>query len=244
MSYSCDKPTVGPPGTSKTQLRRQQRRHTQHCYMLLQNKLLALLRPTPASAIQVEDLETFRADLFAEKVESPQLEEFIEPEHVHANICNWCGTWMPLPMPVQTITCNSTSDAPEAGDSTTLEAGIPDFLDEVADIADPLKAIGLSEPPSLNDSLTVEPVLDKPNNQLDWAGLLLAPLLCEVVSHIRCSGGKAKANVDVAEPCTNRLKKYSFKRTRICEVPEAQSPSSPPTPQYYTEESSGECKTQ
>ena len=86
MIYSCNKPTVGPPGTSKTQLRRQQRRHTQHCHMLLQNKLLALLRPTPASGIQVEDLETFRADLLAEKVESPHLEELIEPEHVHANI--------------------------------------------------------------------------------------------------------------------------------------------------------------
>ena len=240
MSYSCNKPTVGPPGTSKTQLRRQQRRHTQHCYMLLQNKLLALLRPTPAAAILVEDLETFRADLFAEKVESPQLEEFIEPEHVHANICNWCGTWTPLPMPVQSITCNNTSDAPEAGDCTTLEAGIPDFLDEVAVIADPIKATGMSEPPSLNN----RPVFGKPNYQLDWAGLLLAPLLCEVVSHISCSGGRAKANVDVAEPCTNRLKMYSFKRTRICEVPEAQVPSLPPTPPYYTEGSTGECKTQ
>ena len=206
-----------------------------------------MLRPTPASAIKVEALETFRADLFAEKEITPQCEEITEPVHVHANICNWCGTWMPLPKPVQTIVSSNTAGTRSADESTTLEAGSPDVPDEVADSTEPIKTNELSEPSSLNNSLTIESERDKPNNQLDWAGLLFAPMLSEVVSHIRCR--KGKVNVDVAEPCINRLKKYSFKRTRICEVPETQPirsvlPSLPATPQYYTEESSGECKTQ
>ena len=48
----------------------------------------------------------------------------------------------------------------------------------------------------------------------------------------------------------SKLKRYCFKRTQLCEVPEAvhnswaSLPISPAAPQYYTEESTGECKTQ
>ena len=93
--------TVGPYGTrTRTQLRRQQRRHTQHCYLLLQSKLLALVKPMPA-AINVQDLESFRANLFSMPSElvaeqSPESIEILQRKESHqpdinsldANVCN------------------------------------------------------------------------------------------------------------------------------------------------------------
>ena len=71
-------------------------------------------------------------------------------------------------------------------------------------------------------------------------------------------GKQGQSNVIAAAALTTpgtcepiyRLKRYCFKRTRICEVPEtehislASQPILPVAPQYYTEESTGECKTQ
>ena len=61
-------PAVGPQqrGTNKTKLRRLQRKHTQHCYILLTNKLISLVRPIPETVVVVEDLEHFRAILYSD----------------------------------------------------------------------------------------------------------------------------------------------------------------------------------
>ena len=109
-------PAVGPPGTNRTHTRRQQRRHSQQCYKLLQSKLLALVTPLPAAAILASDLETFRQDLFKQKTEvaneriedlelkhsskphlTPHASEPIQSSDMYE--CNWCGIWQPLTIP-------------------------------------------------------------------------------------------------------------------------------------------------
>ena len=56
---------------TRTQLRRLQRKHTQHSYKLLKDKLIQLVRPMPPSAMQMTDLENFRATLFASAGKQP-----------------------------------------------------------------------------------------------------------------------------------------------------------------------------
>ena len=108
-------PAVGPPGTNRTHTRRQQRRHSQQCYKLLQSKLLALVTPLPAAAILASDLETVRQDLFKqtevanERIEDLELKHGSKPHltpHASEPIqssdmyeCNWCGIWQPLTIP-------------------------------------------------------------------------------------------------------------------------------------------------
>ena len=107
-------PAVGSPGSNlKTQLRRQQRRHSQQCYRLMQAKLLALVTPVPATAIRASDLETFRSNLFnpaaelvkvKESIDGWQLKQSPTPQLTSpASVCNWCGIWMPMPMPRQIV---------------------------------------------------------------------------------------------------------------------------------------------
>ena len=50
---------------TRTQRRRCNRKHTQHCYRAMKDKLVALLRPMPTDAIPASTLEPFRAALFA-----------------------------------------------------------------------------------------------------------------------------------------------------------------------------------
>ena len=50
---------------TRTQRRRCNRKHTQHCYRAMKDKLVALLRPMPSDAIPASTLEPFRAALFS-----------------------------------------------------------------------------------------------------------------------------------------------------------------------------------
>ena len=103
--------------SDKTQLRRLHRKHSQHSYKLLKLKLLNLVRPMPATAIHVQDLETFRASLFTipaevadkKSIDVPSLkvctqphppaeEPIVLPASVGIGMCSWCGIWQPLPI--------------------------------------------------------------------------------------------------------------------------------------------------
>ena len=87
------------PGHAKTntQVRRLQRKHTQHSYRQMKVKLLSLINPLPALAIKAADLEAFRESIYLAKV----VEDAAEPEPlllVHTDsMCSWCGIWQPLP---------------------------------------------------------------------------------------------------------------------------------------------------
>ena len=87
------------PGHAKTntQVRRLQRKHTQHSYRQMKVKLLSLINPLPALAIKAADLEAFRESIYLAKV----VEAAAEPEPLllahTSNMCSWCGIWQPLP---------------------------------------------------------------------------------------------------------------------------------------------------
>ena len=63
-------------------------------------KLLSLVSPLPAKAIQAADFEAFRESIYILKA----VEAAAEPEpfdlpalHSGRNMCSWCGIWQPLP---------------------------------------------------------------------------------------------------------------------------------------------------
>ena len=63
------KDTVAPPAhpghaKTNTQVRRLQRKHTQHSYRQMKVKLLSLINPSPALAIKAADLEAFRESIY------------------------------------------------------------------------------------------------------------------------------------------------------------------------------------
>ena len=89
------------PGQAKnltrTQLRRQQRKHTQQSYMLMKSKLISLVRPLPPTALIAEQLEAFRATLYIFASEEKAMQDTLEDTALVPITCNWCGTWMPMP---------------------------------------------------------------------------------------------------------------------------------------------------
>jgi len=73
-------------GMTKTQLRRQQRRHSQVSYNKLRLELLNVVKPLPYPAIVASDLEQFTTSLFDPVSET-----------CRGLSCKWCGIWLPLP---------------------------------------------------------------------------------------------------------------------------------------------------
>jgi len=114
--------TVGPTGpNSRTLLRKLQRKHTQHCYEQMKNRLLSIVKPIPSTALHADRLETFRANLYSASDEtSSPTDQITSPPTLHA--CNWCGTWMPIPM--QAII--TTIDTQAATAAETLENSCTD----------------------------------------------------------------------------------------------------------------------
>ena len=107
-------------------------------------------------------------------------------------------------------------------------------------------------PASPSLTFTVSPL----SQQLKAVDTAVDALLDECLCQTPCEMADVIYGATVPSPehshrrgCADKLKRYSFKRTRISEVPETQSrmsvlPSLPAAPQYYTDESTGECKTQ
>ena len=76
-------------GMTKTQLRRQQRRHSQVSYNKLRLELLNVVKPLPYPAIVASDLEQFTTSLFCTSGGAS--------EPCRGLSCKWCGIWLPLP---------------------------------------------------------------------------------------------------------------------------------------------------
>ena len=75
---------------TRTQLRRAQRKHTQHSYLVLKAKLQAVVTPLPR-AIPATDLETFRAELY-----DHAFTQMGDDQPVQSTTCISCGLWSPL----------------------------------------------------------------------------------------------------------------------------------------------------
>ena len=71
-------PAVAPPAypgyANRTKVRRLQRQHTQNSYKRMKDKLLSLVSPLPAPAIQAVDLEAFRESIYIVKAEAATAE--------------------------------------------------------------------------------------------------------------------------------------------------------------------------
>jgi len=77
-------PVIGAIMT-RSQLRRAQRKHTQQAYRLLQQRLLAVIRPSPPEGIIAVNLEEFRLNQYIPR-----------PQGRPNSTCSWCGVWTPL----------------------------------------------------------------------------------------------------------------------------------------------------
>jgi len=225
---SCNKPTVATPafaGTAnnKTRTRRLHRKHTEASYKHMKEKLLLIVQPLP-KAVYAADLEEFRHSLYCKEV-SPVL---IHDKPPCTNQCMWCGIWTPLPTPP--IIAVASTQQPlfqqlQACDKTV----------------DALLEVCLCQVPS-------EPEMATDDTR--------TPLTSEHVGkQEQCTAIDTEAVIPLwtsSELSMYRLKRYCFKRTRICEVPETMPDSgiyqssapAPSPPQYYTDESNGECRTQ
>ena len=127
MAISGSGTAVDPSGPSwKTRPRSLQRKHSQHSYMLMKEKLLNLVRPIPDTALQVERLESFREHLYTTVPTEPEplpLKDNTDsiPSNIPSNICcNWCGTWMPIPRQTYSAINLKHSDI-EATEATAAE---------------------------------------------------------------------------------------------------------------------------
>ena len=67
---------------TRTQLRRQQRKHSELSYRALKHRLVAVVTPAPASALKALDLEHFRAQLFSPVANASEKHEVDRAETV------------------------------------------------------------------------------------------------------------------------------------------------------------------
>ena len=84
-------------------------------------KLLSLVSPLPAPAIQAVDLEAFRESIYIVKAEAASAEP--EP-HVllidsGKNMCSWRGIWQPLPI-IPTDTTGELGNQPTVAMSAAV----------------------------------------------------------------------------------------------------------------------------
>ena len=186
--------------------------------------------------MQMTDLEDFRATLFASAGKQPHdaeedmvsLRAALQPTEAQlvpinaldAHVCNWCGTWMPIPKHTVMYSPEATPNT-EAMEITTAEILEPEPFHAVAvttaDITEQLSeaergdASGNNENKFMGDTLPI-----KSNKQWDFDGLIEVPMLCEVVSKIRDSE-KARERKLRSEgllfPTQPYLKKYRFLRS-------------------------------
>ena len=233
---------------TKTQLRRLQRKHTQHSYMLMKIKLLNLVRPIPTTALQAEELETFRAHLYtAEK--APEILPLppMDGSAVLSSVCCiWCGTWMPIPRQTVTAIINGPSNT-AASEATAAEEDVEGTLDADARFASvEITATGSeedSESIGFNNINIGAIPQELSNNSFDFfENLTGSPMLCEVVCNV---GGNA------AQGYIRHLRAQRVAALRARWVgrpfPGPLWLSSPPVSTmgpYSTDPHTGECKMQ
>ena len=251
-SWYSGGPTVAQPfvngcANNKTLLRRLQRKHTQASYRHMQTRLLCLVKPMP-KGVYSTDLESFRRSLYTEKDAKTDAE--IQSTCITCNLCNWCGIWTPLPPDRKFITAKITEN-----NGTNLERSLESSLAKLDSVVDTLLDACLCQSQLVEEVIHIEGYV--------------APAECFTVAeaserswHSNDKPGWKKycfkrSHHAVEDPNTIGTRSanfltdytYDFKRTRAlfeAEVPEAlPSASSSPRPgQYYTDESTGECKSQ
>ena len=208
---------LAPSSANKSLIRRLQRKHTAASYRHMKEKLLRIVQPIP-TAVLAADLEDFRHHLYYK--DAPLAPLATTPEQPCIHQCSWCGIWTPLPTKPQ----HATTKEPLVQQLEAVDATVDTLLETCL-------CQTRYELDSMGNSVDTEPILTA------------APIWKQV----------DKDATDIAAElsrCTHRLKRYCFKRTRICEVPGIMhksvsvQPITPKAPQYYTEESTGECKTQ
>ena len=129
-----------------------------------------------------------------------------------------------------TVAITETTDT-DAVDETTVE--IKADNDELSE------SFG-----SNNTNIISEPASEKSNIQLDFEGLLLAPLLCEIVSSFRCTElGELAADRQMrhCRASSLRARQVGSIYTGLSWLPSLQPVQSG---QYVTDPDTGECKTQ
>jgi len=98
----------------------------------MKNRLLSIVKPIPSTALHADRLETFRANLYSASDETRlPLDEITSPPTLHA--CNWCGTWMPIPMQANiAIIDTMAATAAETLENTCADKGpimlYPEFV--------------------------------------------------------------------------------------------------------------------
>ena len=226
---------------NRTLLRRLQRKHSQHSYYLLKHKLLTLVRPMPETAIAVADLESFRATLFSSDRRenlTPSTPVDDSPAALSSLCCNWCGTWIPLPMSASIAIKShpeaSTLEDPDAEDlDVDVEGDIK--IPELDGAEDSTETIG-----SNNDNIGA--IIHKVSYMPDMFEYLTGtPMLCEVVSLMR--GGDIGQKYD---QCLRSQRAAALRARSVgrCDSLSWLAGSQVTSSQYSTDPSTGECKTQ
>ena len=235
---------------TRTQLRRAQRSHSKICYNEAKQKLISLLVPIPESAIDALDLERFRMKLYTPADDTYKLKiSFPEqPEGdcgTHGVMCNWCGIWVPLPVvPVEPVL--EASHEIEIDSDTSLMQPAAEVID-MAELFSPLLCEVVSARDGEHNRDQIKELLKQRVSafqaRLQQCCAKSLPVSSwqqvDVTKHVFC----------IREPPAevNRLKRYSFKRTHIGEVPETKHNRGKqhlPVSRYSTDESTGECKVQ
>ena len=245
-------PVFASTANLKTRTRRLQRKHTEASYRCMKEKLLRIVQPLPKAAY-ASDLEEFRHALYCKDDHGPM--SFMQP---CINQCAWCGIWTPLPIQPTIITTEVEESLAVTEQPLFQQLGQPTIITtEVKEM------IALTEQPLFQQLDAVDTVVDallerclcQAPCELETMAEAMVPWILDEHHGIH---GQSDVKVAVAAASTtpgnrepfSKLKRYCFKRTQLCEVPEAvhnswaSPPISPDAPQYYTEESTGECKTQ
>ena len=151
---------------------------------------------------------------------------------LNAHVCNWCGTWMPLPR--QAIIAISKGNCTEASEVATnavvrqvpeLEKTGEDYS-ECVDLG--INNIGI-QPKVSNRLFEIQGLLDKD-----------APMVCEAVSLMW--GDKAQEKLLRARRVAALRARWSGRSFNA--LPWLPSPHVSTTGQYTTDPNTGECKTQ
>ena len=219
-------------GASNTVRRRMQRRHSQVCYKVMRDKLLCLVKPTPAGAIQAEQLENFRAMLYLQ------------------------ASWEPLVPAVTTTVIKSSPDVAPRSNYIDVPTGLHiDWSSAVWELCEDDLSFSQDEDPKKNGSRNGE-LSDQPTVKKHWPSNDTSESLAAEAHQVECTSElpehmRAKlmkkyrfmrTHVIVPEPVQSSMKRYTFKKQQSAVPVEWQLPVSHAS--YVTDESTGECKVQ
>ena len=222
--------------------------------MLMKQKLISLVRPIPSTALQAENLESFRAHLYT--AECPEFLP-LQPTDDTVSIlsgacCSWCGTWMPLPR--QAIIAIDSFPNTEASEATAAEEE-----EETLDAHDPTTIIttvvkeiisadiqrtGKDDSEDLGFKIIDIGAIPPELSNFDYFEYLAgSPMLCEVVCLMWGGGDKAQEKYLRAQKVAALRARWVGRKDNEF-LPWLSSPHVSASGQYATDPNTGECKTQ